>query len=91
MKPAIQYTIDASNTHAHLFRVSLHIENPQAGQVVSLPVWIPGSYLIREFSKNLQNLKAQQGGKSIAVVQDNKCEWHTNAKAAQSVHLTYEV
>ena len=49
MKPAIQYTIDASNTHAHLFRVSLHIENPQAGQVVSLPVWIPGSYLIREF------------------------------------------
>ena len=60
MKPAIQYTIDASNTHAHLFKISLHIENPQVGQVVSLPVWIPGSYLVREFSKNLQNLKAQQ-------------------------------
>ena len=91
MKPAIQYTIDASNTHAHLFKISLHIENPQAGQVVSLPVWIPGSYLVREFSKNLQNLKAQQGGKSIVVVQNNKCEWHTNAKAAQALQLTYEV
>ena len=61
--PVIHYTIDASQTHSHLFQISLHIAKPDAGQVVSLPVWIPGSYLVREFSKNLQNLKAKQAGK----------------------------
>jgi len=42
---AVHYSIDASHTHSHLFKVSLLISEPQAGQVVSLPVWIPGSYL----------------------------------------------
>jgi len=56
---AIHYTIDASQTHSHLFQVSLQIDKPDAGQVVSLPVWIPGSYLVREFSKNLQKPQSQ--------------------------------
>ena len=41
MTPAVHYSIDASHTHSHLFKVSLLIAEPQAGQVVSLPVWIP--------------------------------------------------
>ena len=69
--PAVHYSIDASQTHSHLFKISLHIAQPQAGQVVSLPVWIPGSYLVREFAKNLQNLKATQGGKAVAAQQEN--------------------
>jgi predicted metalloprotease with PDZ domain len=91
MKPAVQYTVDASNTHAHLFQVSLHIDKPQAGQVLSLPVWIPGSYLVREFAKNLQNLKAKQGGKSIAIHQVNKSQWQVDSKPDQALQLTYEV
>jgi len=89
--PAVHYSIDASHANAHFFKVSLRIEEPQADQVVSLPVWIPGSYLVREFAKNLQNLKAQQAGKAVALVQDNKCQWRTNALAGQALTLTYEV
>ena len=91
MKPAVHYTVDASNTHAHLFQISLHIENPQAGQVVSLPVWIPGSYLVREFAKNLQNLKAKQGGKSVAIHQVNKSQWQIESKAEHALQLSYQV
>jgi predicted metalloprotease with PDZ domain len=58
---AIHYTVEAAKLHAHLFQVTLTIPAPAAEQTVSLPVWIPGSYLVREFSKNLQNLSAQQG------------------------------
>jgi predicted metalloprotease with PDZ domain len=36
---------------------------------VSLPVWIPGSYLVREFSKNLQNLSARQGKREVPLQQ----------------------
>jgi predicted metalloprotease with PDZ domain len=91
MKPEIHYTVDASQQHAHLFKVTLHIEKPQAGQIVSLPVWIPGSYLVREFSKNLQNLKAKQGGKFVAVHQDNKSQWQIESKPDQALQLSYEV
>ena len=80
MKPEVHYTVDASQQHAHLFKVTLHIEKPLAGQIVSLPVWIPGSYLVREFSKNLQNLKAKQGGKFVTVHQDNKSQWQIESK-----------
>jgi predicted metalloprotease with PDZ domain len=91
MKPEVHYTVDAANQHAHLFQISLHIENPQAGQFVSLPVWIPGSYLVREFAKNLQNLKAKQGGKSVAIHQVNKSQWQIESKPDQALHLSYEV
>ena len=91
MTSPVHYTVDASHTHAHLFKVSLHIAKPQAGQVVSLPVWIPGSYLVREFAKNLQNLKAYQGGKSVAVFQNHKSQWQTDAKENLALQLTYEV
>jgi predicted metalloprotease with PDZ domain len=88
---AIHYTIDASQTHSHLFQVSLQIDKPDVGQVVSLPVWIPGSYLVREFSKNLQNLKAKQAGKTVAVFQDHKSQWRIDCKNASPLVLTYEV
>ena len=55
---AIHFTVEAADLHAHLFKVTLTVPQPAAQQTVSLPVWIPGSYLVREFSKNLQNLSA---------------------------------
>jgi hypothetical protein len=50
----LQYRVEALDLHAHLFAVRLRIAAPPAGQQLSLPVWIPGSYLVREFAKNLQ-------------------------------------
>ena len=88
---AVHYSIDASHTHSHLFKVSLLIAEPQAGQVVSLPVWIPGSYLIRDFAKNLQRLKATQGGKHVATHQDHKSQWLIQCKEGQALQLSYEV
>jgi len=58
IRPDIHFAVQASAVEAHLFDVQLHIAQPAAQQLLSLPVWIPGSYLVREFSKNLQGLKA---------------------------------
>jgi predicted metalloprotease with PDZ domain len=56
---------------------------PAAQQTVSLPVWIPGSYLVREFSKNLQNLSAKQGRRSVPTQQQDKCSWAIACKSGQ--------
>ena len=60
-RAGVHYEVVAAHLQAHLFQVTLTIAQPQAQQTVSLPVWIPGSYLVREFAKNLQNLHARQG------------------------------
>ena len=45
--PAIQYTVWPADLHGHHFRIKLHITNPDPhGQVLQMPAWIPGSYLI---------------------------------------------
>ena len=88
---AIHFTVEAADLHAHLFRVTLTIAQPQALQTVSLPVWIPGSYLVREFSKNLQHLQAKQGRRSVPIQQQDKCSWTLACKIEQPLVLSYEV
>ncbi len=87
----IHYGIQAHDLHAHLFKVTLTIPEPTAEQAISLPVWIPGSYLVREFSKNLQNLQAKQGGRTVQLTQRDKCTWVTVCKPSLPLVLTYEV
>ena len=87
----LHYRVEAGDLHAHLFRVTLTIAQPAALQQVSLPVWIPGSYLVREFSKNLQGLQAQQQGSNLVVVQLDKCRWQVACSPAMPLVLRYEV
>ena len=87
----IHYTVEAADLHAHLFRVTLTVAEPLPLQTVSLPVWIPGSYLVREFSKNLQQLQAKQGRRSASIIQRDKCTWDIACKEGQPLVLSYEV
>lgn len=88
---AVHYCVETADLHAHLFKVTLTLDQPAARQTVSLPVWIPGSYLVREFSKNLQNLVATQGRKKIAITQRDKCTWDMDCTPGQGLVLSYEV
>ena len=87
----VHYAIDASDVHAHLYRVTLTIDKPAKNQRLSLPVWIPGSYMVREFSKHLQKLEAMQNGNQVAVTQLDKCHWQVTNSAAHPLVLHYEV
>jgi predicted metalloprotease with PDZ domain len=88
---AIQYRVEAADPHAHLFHVTLTIAQPEAQQHLSLPVWIPGSYLVREFSRHLQRLVARQDGKPVAVQQLDKCTWQVDCVPSSPLVLGYEV
>ena len=87
----IHYSVAVANLHAHLFQVTLTIARPIAGQHVSLPVWIPGSYLVREFSKNLLGLQARQGRRKVLAQQLDKCSWQVDCAADQALVLSYQV
>ena len=85
----LHYQVEAASLHAHLFHITLTIATPAAQQTVSLPVWIPGSYLVREFSKNLQRLQAQQLGQKCAITQQDKCTWQIDCAEGAPLTLRY--
>lgn len=89
--PPVHYRVELAQVQAHLFRVTLTVPQPAANQQVALPVWIPGSYLVREFAKNLQHLSASQGGRKLAPQQLDKCSWQIPCVAGQPLALSYEV
>ncbi len=89
--PAIHYRIEAAHPHAHLYEVTLTVAQPAALQRVSLPVWIPGSYLVREFSRHLQGLSARQGRRVLGVQALDKCTWEVACSPGVALVLRYQV
>ena len=87
----IHYRVEMVNLHAHLYQVTLTIAQPAAQQHVQLPAWIPGSYLVREFAKNLQNLRANQSGRALELQQLTKARWQVDCTAHAPLELQYEV
>ena len=88
---AVHYRIEAASLHAHLWRVTLTIARPAAMQTLRLPVWIPGSYMVREFAKHLQHLQCRQGQKTLAVTQLDKATWQLSCDTTQALQVQYEV
>jgi len=87
----IQYTVNLFNPHAHTFKVTLEISTPdKTGQILSLPAWIPGSYMIRDFAKNIINIKASSNNKIISLDKLDKSTWKAEI-VTQPLTLEYEV
>ena len=72
----LRYRIVPINPQAHLFEVTLTIPQPAAlGQRLSLPVWIPGSYMIREFARNIVRIAARDRAGPVALEKLDKQSW----------------
>lgn len=72
----IHYRVSPADPAAHLFHVSCLITQPDVnGQRVIMPAWIPGSYLIRDFAKNIVHIRASSAGKPVAITPLDKDSW----------------
>jgi len=91
-KPAgVQYTIVPKDLAGHLFNVTVTVAAPDPqGQVFALPAWIPGSYMIREFARNIVRIRAESGGQPVDLVKLDKHTWRA-APVAGPLTLHYEV
>ena len=87
----MHYRIEAADLHAHLYGVTLTIAQPAANQRVSLPVWIAGSYMVREFAKQITGISARQGQRAVAVQQLDKATWAIDCQAGTPLTLHYQV
>jgi len=86
-----QYRIIPTSPSAHIFSICLKIDKPNPnGQVVCLPAWILGSYMIRDFSKNIVTLKASSNGSEISVEALDKQTWRCDAVTG-ALQIDYDV
>jgi predicted metalloprotease with PDZ domain len=92
---AIHYTIVPRDLAGHLFNVTLTVANPDPdGQTFALPAWIPGSYMIREFARNIVRIRAERAGAAVALTKLDKHTWRAapgNGAGAGPLTLHYEV
>ncbi|MGL4604962.1 MAG: peptidase M61, partial [Iodobacter sp.] len=87
----IAYKIVPASLHAHLFHISITIKKPDAnGQRLWLPSWIPGSYLIREFSRNIVEIRAESAGQPVALSKCDKQTWQA-AAVKETLEIHYSV
>ncbi len=91
IKSRIDYTIVPKDLAGHLFAVTLSVEKPGAdGQVFALPAWIPGSYMIREFARNIVQIHAECDKQPVALKKLTKDTWQA-APCKGRLTLSYEV
>ncbi|WP_188568058.1 M61 family metallopeptidase [Undibacterium terreum] len=91
MAHPIQYAIVPKDLAGHIFQVTLHVATPDAeGQRFSLPAWIPGSYMVREFARNIISIRAHSDGKKVALKKLDKDSWQA-APCTGTLTLEYEV
>ncbi len=88
---ALGYRIVPIDPQAHLFEVVLRVANPEpSGQLFSLPAWIPGSYLIRDFARQIVTIEARSRGKPLRLEKRDKHTWQA-APCQGVLELRYRV
>jgi predicted metalloprotease with PDZ domain len=90
----LHYAIRPAHAGAHLFHVTVTVERPSSeGQLFMLPAWIPGSYMIREFARNIVQVAALAGDERVPVDKLDKHTWRVPALGDFEGPLTlaYEV
>ena len=87
----VRYQIVPVDPALHLFEVTLDIAAPAAdGQIVSLPAWIPGSYMIREFARNIVHISASCDDRRVRLSKLDKHTWRA-APCKGTLQLRYQV
>ena len=88
----IFYSITSNDLSGHRFKVTLTIAEPDPkGQIISLPRWIPGSYMIRDFSKHIETLKATQDNYPLTITHLDNHTWQIEPVSNGPVQIDYVV
>lgn len=93
-KPDIAYTVSMSKPWTHLLEVEMRVKWPGGPREMELkmPVWTPGSYLIREYARHVQDFAARSAaGPALPWKKINKNTWSVSTNGASEVVVSYRV
>jgi len=86
----IKYRVRVADLDRHLFEIDCRIDDPAPDQRFTLPAWIPGSYLLREFARFVVGIEASSGGRALPVEKTESSAWLVRGAGAD-LTLTIKV
>jgi predicted metalloprotease with PDZ domain len=87
----ISYKIAMPKPATHRYQVTISVRGVTGPLRFRMPAWTPGSYLIREFSRHVEDVSAKTpSGATLAVRKTDKACWLAEAPA-EGLDLHYEV
>ena len=88
----ISYTVTFPEAQAHYANVEMHIDNLSQNSItLKMPVWTPGSYLTREFSKNIETVTVTSNGKNLPFKKTRKNWWLINTTGKKGITINYNI
>jgi len=89
----IRYTLSFPAPQTHYMDVSASVPTERRPEVeLMMAVWTPGSYLVREYERNVEAVTAAAAdGRALAVVKSDKNRWRITTGGAASVTVKYRV
>lgn len=89
----IAFDVSFSEPQAHYADIKMEISGLKRDFVdIKMPVWAPGSYLVREFSKNVENVAAvNQSGDQVSIKKINKNTWRINSTKSEKITVSYKI
>lgn len=90
----INYTVSMPKPWTHLLEVQMAVgfKKGQTQVELKMPVWTPGSYLVREYARHVQDFAVRDAsGKELAWRKISKNTWQIDTKGASTVNASYSV
>jgi predicted metalloprotease with PDZ domain len=89
--PAASFSIDLRSAQAHLVEVELTIRPERSLLRWALPSWTPGSYLIRDYVRQLEGMELSQAGEAISICRTGVAAWQARLPSLAPVALRYRL
>ncbi|MBE9661253.1 M61 family metallopeptidase [Mucilaginibacter myungsuensis] len=88
----IDYTLSFPQAQTHYVEVEMNISGITQPTIdLKLPVWTPGSYMVREYAKHLESFSAENAGKSLIFKKTDKSTWRVSLAGAKSLKVKYSL
>jgi predicted metalloprotease with PDZ domain len=88
----MRYRVALPDPDSHLFHVEATLSKPGPNPEICFPIWTPGSYLVREFARHVEGLRAEDGeGRPLPLTRLDKHRISVAAGGARAVVLRYRV
>ncbi|MEJ7692068.1 PDZ domain-containing protein [Daejeonella sp.] len=88
----ITFKVSFLEPMAHYADIEMEISGLKQDQVeLKMPVWTPGSYLIREFAKNVEDFHVHGSGGALSFNKVNKNTWKINTSKNSTIKVNYRV
>ena len=92
--PDINYTVSMSKPWTHLLEVEMRFnwaQMPEKAEI-KMPVWTPGSYLVREYARHVQDFAVKNSsGNALDWQKINKNTWQITTQGAKEIVVSYRV